>query len=237
MKSAIGIVNNRGFNRLALVMALFTAIVAVSYPASGACPNISDIPLNSMAQKAPGMIMFVLDDSGSMDWSIMCPPDRESGGVFNGTYYMFSNPGDDLYGYTNLEDDSSKKNMWMSQWAQYNGMYYDPETEYTPWPNMADADMDYPRSNPVISGYTLDMTTVWDTLTDSGVVDNLDAGFSSTGTWWTYNFSSYRYGSNFLLNGGTDGTYSASWKADYLDPSTNYNLYVKLAWDGSIDRT
>ena len=194
--------------------------------ADASCLDLSDIPLDTLQQAAPGMIMFVIDDSGSMDWSIMCPPDQESNGVFNGTYYIFSNPGDDLYGYTNLEDDTNKKNMWMSQWSGYNGMYYDPETEYTAWPGRDDADVDYPKSNPMLS-YTLNMTTMWQEWDEYGIiVDNSDASdFEQTGSWGS---SSGGQDNNYLFSSGDgSGTVTAAWTATGLDASTTYDVYAR----------
>ena len=238
MRSTIFYRRLHSIRRLGFAAALVLTLLSISYPAIGACPDIADIPLNTMEQSAPGMIMFVLDDSGSMDWSIMCPPSEESGGVFNGTYYIFSNPGDDLYGYTNLEDDNSKKNMWMSQWAGYNGMYYDPATEYTPWPSMADADIDNPRSNPVNSTPTLDMTTLWYEWDEYGIiVDNDDAsGFTTSVTenngtgngYWQWNNSGSFYDTSYyysVVGTGTE-TFTATWTATGLDTSTTYDVYA-----------
>ena len=73
------------------------------------CIDLSDIPLDALEQEAPGMIMFVLDDSGSMDWEIMTPPTSGEGGLFDGMEYVFSDPGDDVYGWReNIEDFGSK---------------------------------------------------------------------------------------------------------------------------------
>lgn len=234
MRSTINPDKIHAIKRLGFAAALLFTLLAVSYPVIGACPDIADIPLNAMQQKAPGMIMFVLDDSGSMDWSIMCPPDEESGGVFNGTYYIFSNPGDDLYGYTNLEDDANKKNMWMSQWAGYNGMYYDPATDYTPWPAMADADIDNPRSNPMNSTPTLDMTLLWQEWDEYGIiVDNSDAsGFVASAGWSP---GSGGQENNYLYSDGTQVTVTATWTATGLDASTTYDVYARWL-NGSTSR-
>ncbi|WP_167527648.1 PilC/PilY family type IV pilus protein [Desulfosarcina alkanivorans] len=230
-----------------LIMAALAGacLVALSggYRAADAasCMDLADVPLESMEQPAPGMIMFVIDDSGSMDWSMMCPP-SETHGVFDEEYYIFPNPGDHAYTgfwYSSvLENNTTKRMMWMSQWSGYNGMYYDPATEYTPWPNLDDADVDNPRSNPVVSGNTLNMNAVWHPMENSGVVvDNTDPGFDSTGVWNDYTFSTSDYGSNFLLNIGGNATYSATWTADSLDSETEYDVYARLPWNGTYDRT
>ena len=201
------------------------------------CMDIADIPLDAMTQTAPGMIMFVIDDSGSMDWSMMCPP-PESSGVFNGFEYVFSNPGDDAYtsgsNDDNLEDSSSDRMMWMSQWAGYNGLYYDPETEYTPWPTQPDANIDNPRSNPMIDGNRLDMTALWHEWDgDAGlIVDNSDAdGFVKSAGWGDGSGGQYN---NYHYSNGSETTVTATWTSNNLDPSTTYTVYARwLIWEAS----
>ena len=113
---------------LVVALGICIAILTGGYATVNAsCIDLADIPLDSLEQAAPGMIMFVLDDSGSMDWSIMCPPAQETNGVFNGRYYIFPDPGDDQYGYDSLEESATVRMQWMSQWSGYNGMYYDPD--------------------------------------------------------------------------------------------------------------
>ncbi len=211
---------------LLAMVACLAMLAATPRVQASSCMDISDIPLDAMAQAAPGMIMFVLDDSGSMDWSIMCPP-PESSGVFNGAYYIFSNPGDDVYGYENLEDNAAKRMMWMSQWAGYNGLYYDPETEYTPWPHQPDADIDNPRSNPMIDANKLNMTAMWHEWgADTGlIVDNSDAGSFVKSAGWADN--SGGQDDNYHYSDGTQTTVTATWTANGLDPSTTYTVYAR----------
>ena len=192
---------------------------------AAACIDLADVPLESVEKPAPGMIMFVLDDSGSMDWSMMCPP-PESDGVFNGSYYIFKDPGDDVYARDNLEDIADERMMWMSQWSGYNGMYYDPETEYTPWPTLTNADPDNPRSYPTIAANTLDMTAMWHEWTDFGlIVDNSDATGFVASAGWTQNAGGQN--NNYLYTNGAEATVTATWTANNLDPSTPYNVYAR----------
>jgi type IV pilus assembly protein PilY1 len=95
--------------------------------------NMADYPLDVQTKPAPPNIMFVLDDSGSMDWEFMT---TETDGKFNSEYFLFD-AGDNLYGGYIL--DSGQRRMWKSQWFEYNKIYYNPEVTYTPWPNMPDA--------------------------------------------------------------------------------------------------
>ena len=63
------------------------------------CVDISDVPLDARYQAAPANIMFVLDDSGSMDWEVLVQ--GEDGGRFyignTGYSYVFDDPGDNIY--------------------------------------------------------------------------------------------------------------------------------------------
>ena len=96
--------------------------------------HMADYPLDIQTHPAPPNIMFVLDDSGSMDWEFMTP---ESGGKFNYEYYVFDNPGDNAYWGNVLSDE--QRRMWKSQWAGYNKMYYNPSVTYSHWPTLPDA--------------------------------------------------------------------------------------------------
>ena len=78
MKSPIIFGKRHALKMLMLALVAGLAILAGSYRVHAAsCMDLSDVPLDSLEQAAPGMIMFVLDDSGSMDWSMMCPPAQD----------------------------------------------------------------------------------------------------------------------------------------------------------------
>jgi len=224
--------------RYALKRLVFALVGLLAMPVGGlpaaraaSCMNLSDVPLESMEEEGPGLIMFVIDDSGSMDWSIMADPSIETNGVFQGYEYIFPDPGDNVYNpyYGSSYDDplegGSAAMKWMSQWSGYNGMYYNPEVEYTPWPwpdssppFESPADVDHPRSNPMDSGNTLSMGTVWQTLIEGEVVvDNSDAqGYSDSATgsayWIDWNTSA-AYNRTSRENYGGSGTVSARWEA------------------------
>jgi Tfp pilus tip-associated adhesin PilY1 len=142
--------------------------------------DIDNVPLDTKIQAAPANTMFILDDSGSMDWEFIT---GESNGLFEGNYYIFDNPGDNSYNDSYIMGGSTRK-KWKSQWAEYNKMYYDPTSTYDPWPrwNVLDtteddpatsadpafnADPDKPRSNPIYASHTFDFDekeycTLWD---------------------------------------------------------------------------
>ena len=56
------------------------SIVATFNLPSSACVDISDIPLDARFQAAPANIMFLLDDSGSMNWEFLT---KEDDGIFH----------------------------------------------------------------------------------------------------------------------------------------------------------
>jgi len=130
------------------------------------CVDISNIPLDTQVKAAPANIMFVLDDSGSMDWEFITD---DADGLFEGYYYYpFDNPGDNKYSGGILP--RSKRGKWQSQASGYNKMYYDPTVTYDPWPNMSNADTVAPRSNPVNASPTFNLdATPYMTLTGGGV--------------------------------------------------------------------
>jgi len=137
--------------------------------------DISDIPLDARLRPNPATIMFVLDDSGSMDWEF-----ATDDGLYEGRYYVYS-LGDRAYWNNTLS--GSQLLEWKSQWSGFNRMFYNPEVEYKPWPtfsgslledcdgdaadNIANACLDNPRSHPWDqtdigrSNFRLDMNDVF----------------------------------------------------------------------------
>ncbi|MFO7839195.1 MAG: hypothetical protein R6X08_06830, partial [Desulfosalsimonadaceae bacterium] len=52
--------------------------------------NLAEIPLDTQEQPAPGNLMFLLDDSGSMDWSMMMDDEHgDNSGLYHGYGYVF----------------------------------------------------------------------------------------------------------------------------------------------------
>ena len=146
------------------------------------CLDISDVPLDARFQGAPSVIMFVLDDSGSMDWEFMT---QEDDGKFQGHEYVFDDPGDNVYSSQSQSGDilsrGTSRRQWKSQWSGYNKMYYDPNVDYEPWPTLSDADPDNPRSHPNNASPTFDLSGIYDTVqTNIIIIDDKDASFSKT---------------------------------------------------------
>lgn len=212
------------FLRILSVIWVACICITVHSPVARAgCMDISDIPLDTQEQTGPGIIMFLIDDSGSMDWEMLCP---ELDGQFavGGTKYSYvlANAGDNAYSSSDTNgkilEGSTAAMRWKSQWSGYNRMYYNPNSTYTPWPmwstlispngstqtplpaSAPNADPTTPRSNPVLSTSTLNLSNTYynfaaptiDQLINSNgivvdntrevIIDNTDSRFSTNPT-------------------------------------------------------
>nr|NJM03077.1 hypothetical protein [Desulfobacula sp.] len=168
---------------LAFVLILLSVLIR---NAQGACiVDISDVPMETKAQSAPSNIMFVLDNSGSMDWEFMT---QENEGTYEGQYYLYPdsayiNGNDRVYNSSDAITGDQRKE-WKSQWHGYNKIFYNPNAHYAPWPNKTDASIDEPWSNPnnttaTSSKFNMDGEYFFISKHDTVdiVVDNSDAGF------------------------------------------------------------
>jgi len=100
------------------------------------CITISDIPLEALANPAPPLIVFVLDDSGSMDWDIMT---QEKNGVYykpgGGMYYYVFSASDNKYGNVQeTKSENERYEYYKTRCYEYNRIYYKPTITYEPWP-------------------------------------------------------------------------------------------------------
>jgi hypothetical protein len=147
--------------------------------------DISDTPMDTKVVSAPPNIMFVLDNSGSMDWEVMV--EGASDGKFQGNVeYIFDDPGDNEYssGSSNgtiLSGDD--RALWPSQYYGHNRIYYNPYADYKPWPGMPQADIVAPRSNPKNATPTFNLGEEYHLLTNEAIADDEDPMFSHTGSW------------------------------------------------------
>ena len=98
---------------------------------------ISDVPLDAKLRPKPASIMFVLDDSGSMDWEVIT---SSTDGVYiigsYSNYYIYSYPDINrarVYGDKSLEANNDH-DEWRSQFFGVNKMFYNPTVTYVPWP-------------------------------------------------------------------------------------------------------
>jgi len=139
--------------------------------------DISDTPMETKVQSAPPLVMFLMDDSGSMDWEVMTP---EGDGKFGGDEYVMPKvgvnySGDALSGTERLE--------WKSQWSGYNKVFYNPHSNYRPWPNKSDASTTEPRGDAHNEEDTLDLSAEYSrvsiSLIGEIIVDNTDSNTDS----------------------------------------------------------
>jgi len=202
------------------------------------CIDISDMPLDTRVRSAPASIMFVLDDSGSMDWEFMT---GEDDGQFEGERYIFDNPGDNIYSDSYILDSSQRK-KWKSQWFGYNLMYYNPRTEYTPWPTKTDADTTNPWSHPNVTAAgsaSLNLATEFTQVSAYGetvIVDDGDIEFSIiSGDWNTSGFHTDAYDSDYAESKLEDADMTARWSPNLV--AGNYDVYVRWVANASYDST
>jgi type IV pilus assembly protein PilY1 len=146
-----------------------TALVILLAPpgalaGTSAVDNLSDTPMFARVLPPPANIMFLLDDSGSMNFDVMVRGGYD-GGFPNpeldvrGFCYVFDNLGDNIYSsgdYPSWYAGAEGRKLWQTQFYQTNAMYYNPSVTYLPWPSYGNttfpnADPDKPRSHPVLS--------------------------------------------------------------------------------------
>jgi len=126
--------------------------------------DINDVPLETQGLPAPPNIMFVLDNSGSMDWEMMT---EESNGKFTGgsMVYEYLYPAGD-HNYTDSSNGTILKDKapgyWKSQWSGYNKIFFNPQVDYQPWPGQkyppGIVDLTAVRSNPWHDKWHVDLT-------------------------------------------------------------------------------
>lgn len=132
---------------------IFTGVSVVSLSAFSAPGILEDLPLNISTSVQPN-ILFLLDDSGSMDWE-----------------QLISQDGQDAYSANpnGSEGDLSfapANNTQVNELClQYNLMAYNPEVLYEPWSNQDDNNDLYGNKtlttaldNPYITGSPQDLT-------------------------------------------------------------------------------
>ncbi len=197
--------------------------------------EVSQIPMSQRLNPAPPNAMFVLDNSGSMDWEFMTTEDN---GTFAGggtVYeYLFDNPGDnnfppgDIYGTILSNDD---RGLWKAQWSGYNKIFYNPHSQYLPWPRKSDvdiSDLEHVRSNPNNATPTFDLTAQYHSIIGERImVDNTDAGFSySDASHWGTTTYPNQQGSNYHFSEDQpDNTVWAKWTPTLPGPGT-YEVFV-----------
>ncbi len=155
---------------------VFLAIGLIIAPAVVAEIDLSDCPMFTRVLPPPANIMFVLDDSGSMNFDILVRggydgsfPNPTNSSDQRGFCYLFDDTGDNVYKASDQPDwyaGSEGRKYWKSQWYAVNVMYYNPNVNYMPWPSYAsnifpNADVDKPKTHPASTdGHQVDLAGI-----------------------------------------------------------------------------
>jgi Tfp pilus tip-associated adhesin PilY1 len=225
-------------NALAIaIIGMLVQLIETSIWTTAAHAEISDLPMESRVIAAPPNLMFVYDDSGSMDWEVMTTEDQGKFGIYE---YIFDDPGSDN-AYSTSDGNGtiltgSDRGKWKSQWSGYNRLYYNPNTTYRPWPGQDPANTSTPRQNPMNSTKTFNLNgTYMSGLGQTGAqitIDQLDSGFTKTGPW-SSDSSSDAYNSSYYWT-PSDDNYTARWSTTI--PSTGtYQVFAR--WYGNGNRS
>jgi len=147
-------------------------------------------------------VMILNDDSGSMDWSVLIPNTSEGLYIINGPVsgfsYAYIQPdpenGDFFAVPTEIElqqfaafwdsrgyNGDEWRGVWRSRNHNFNSVYYNPDTTYTPWEgadNNGDAYTDASPTaalvDPYVSGGSTYNLTANDTFTSLMIIENGD---------------------------------------------------------------
>ncbi|MFB4205092.1 Type IV pilus biogenesis factor PilY1 [wastewater metagenome] len=111
-----GIISKRRLTRMVGALALGVAVGN----ASAAPGTLANAPLDTGITVPPN-IMFLLDDSGSMDWDHM-PTDRAR--------TLYPNASDE---WVYIDPTPSEAEEWRELCSAYNTMAFDPSIDYSPW--------------------------------------------------------------------------------------------------------
>ncbi|MBF0186555.1 MAG: hypothetical protein HQL50_01365 [Magnetococcales bacterium] len=196
-----------------------TAIVALfAIVAPAQALDLADRPLYLQTRVDPN-VFFEVDDSGSMDWTILTTPywyyssywnSGDTTYVSNGLWRAYDGSSRRSYTYwkdmaDNAYDSSSYPAWdgdndpidrdWRGRASAMNVLYYNPQVTYEPWPGFPDANFYAARSDPEpsSSGYTrtVDLTGfIYELVTD-------DAGFTGDNPAGPTSYSS---GANDLVD-------------------------------------
>ncbi|MEE8307496.1 MAG: hypothetical protein V3R81_09540, partial [Gammaproteobacteria bacterium] len=191
-----------------------------------ACVDISDVPLDVKRHGAPANIMFVMDDSGTMDWEFMTTDDDGKFEVGNSDYEYLFDLEDKLYKtgtHSHVLSGADRMN-WKSQWSEVNKVYYAPAIDYEPWPTLSDADPDNPRSFPVEATPTINLSDTFysfDAGTGTKIVDNQDSEFSLSFPGVIVDDQDGNFTKNTPDGSWAGGTHSEAYKDDYQATVSN----------------
>jgi type IV pilus assembly protein PilY1 len=241
--SSIGAVTTYTFTSVNSDQTIAAQFILVGDPPEpGNCLDVSDIPLDARYKSAVPNIMMVLDDSGSMDWAMMCSGNQ---GRYKDHYeYVFDNPGGTDFkceGCQHYDRDSiltrgDLRLHWKTQWSEFNKLYYNPAIDYAPWPDgttvLGAADVDNPRAHPLHATPTFNLSTAFDTIavTAGEVIadDENTAIFTKTGPWTAITHADALY-DHYWVTYTDDEDFTATWSPHlvampYRNTSTPYRI-------------
>ncbi|MEE4113372.1 MAG: PilC/PilY family type IV pilus protein [Desulfobacteraceae bacterium] len=204
----------------------------------GICTDLADKPLDVMLNAAPPNIMFVVDDSESMDWEFMTP---DGDGMFwldNAPYRYLFDTEDNLttnsspvLGYDQHGAPTAERRIARARWHGFNAMYYNPAYDYEPWYGETNADNQTPRLHPTKENifdfgqtcYTVELAVAGDSGEAASVyVDDQDIGafeVSKDADWGTNSAADGAYGNQHRYtskkNANATWTYTIPADGDY----------------------
>lgn len=217
-----------------LLSIIMTLILFTGIPTYGDI-DISDSPVDSKVTAAAPIVMFVLDDSGSMDWEFIVEGQNE--GKYEGSdEYLYYNS-DNVSGNTIGSDEHDE---WRATWHGHNKMYYNPLVVYNPWPTMSDANTSTPRSDPNTANPTYDITAEYHSVSSSAatiIIDDEDAGFTVSpanafhdnnhGEGYNNDFYDSSVDDSFSGGSGVGQRFTARWTPAAADmPAGQYEVFV-----------
>ena len=141
----------RRFLATCMASACFTFGAGAAYAAPGA---LADSPLFLTNAVEPN-ILFLVDDSGSMDWGLMT--EEDSGIVWLGCPYYYTHATDDNDDFWVVPTEEGLQaqgvaapygGVWRARSRYYNKAYYDPRVTYVPWPGENSAGALYGDADP-----------------------------------------------------------------------------------------
>ena len=214
-----------------LACALMSPVTALSAPGT-----IADSPLFLSNSVEPN-VLFMLDDSGSMDWGLMTA--ENSGIMVVGCAYYYAQPAPDNDYFWVLATEEELMNqgvaapyggVWRAWNKDYNRLYYDPTVTYLPWPGEDDNNSLYTNANPVAALYN--------PYTPSTGAQNLTADTSYTTDYCPGG------GGSFTVNNYYPARYYSWADSDgdgVVDDTDAHNLIEirpgATVYNGSIDRS
>ena len=143
--------------------AVSTALLTFAYlnpvTVMAAPGTLADSPLFLSNSVEPN-ILFMVDDSGSMDWGMMT---AENNGIMHvGCDYRYAQPAPDHSGDRVPPTEKALSDagvaapyggVWRAWNKDYNRLYYDPSVTYVPWPGENGNNVPYANVNPVAAVY------------------------------------------------------------------------------------